>query len=241
MRGREPYRVFIGYDPMESLAAEVAKESLLSTGTHPIAVTMLNQEKLRLAGLYGRTAFQQDTQCYDATDMRPFSTEFSFTRFLVPALCQWEGWALFVDGDVLFRGAIEELFTHHNNAAYAVQCVKHDYTESGTKMRGGVIQEAYPKKNWSSVMLFNCSHPSCYALTPFTITNAYGTYLQQFRWCTEDQVGALPAKWNWLEGHHTQGQIDPIVVHYTRGTPNVPGYENSPFADEWRAYAQTIN
>ena len=87
MRGREPYRVFIGYDPMESLAAEVAKESLLSTGTHPIAVTMLNQEKLRLAGLYGRTAFQQDTQCYDATDMRPFSICWEGDTESFPTVC----------------------------------------------------------------------------------------------------------------------------------------------------------
>ena len=55
------------------------------------------------------------------------STEFTFSRFLVPVLNDYQGWALFCDCDILFLNPVEELFSLTNDK-YAVMCVQHDYT-----------------------------------------------------------------------------------------------------------------
>ena len=229
-------RVFIGYDRLENDAAKVAERSLRAVSPR-VDITLLDIRALRNAGLYTRQAFSDVSQRYDSIDMRPFSTEFSFTRFLVPTLTQWTGMALFTDSDVLFRKDITPLFEIAEDKSKAIYCVKHDYSIASdtTKMRGGIRQFPYPRKNWSSVMLFNCAHRANWFLTPHMVNTAYGRELQQMFWLDDNEIGALEDKWNWLEGHGSP-DIDPAIVHYTRGTPDVPGHSDTPFADEWRSY-----
>ena len=235
-------RVFIGYDRLENDAAKVAERSLRAVSPS-VDITLLDVRALRNAGLYTRQAFNvSDTnQRYDSIDMRPFSTEFSFTRFLIPALTQWTGTALYTDSDVLFRKDIAPLFIQHDELprphSKAIYCVKHDYSTPSemTKMRGGLRQYPYLRKNWSSVMFFDCGHRANWFLTPHMVNTAYGRELQQMFWLDDNEIGSLEGQWNWLEGHGSP-DIDPAIVHYTRGTPNVPGHSDVPFADEWWSY-----
>jgi lipopolysaccharide biosynthesis glycosyltransferase len=147
---------------------------------------------------------------------------------------QYEGWALFCDCDFLFRADLNELFKLKDDR-YAVMCVKHDYSpQEGVKM-DGQIQQSYPRKNWSSLVLWNCGHESNKKLTPRMANFMPGSFLHAFKWLKDSEIGALPEYWNWLEGHSSPS-IEPRGVHFTRGTPNFPGYEQVPYADEWRSY-----
>ena len=231
-------RVFVGYDPRETLAYEVCRQSLLARC--PTAhVSPLKQENLRRAGLYRRAFWVDDGQRYDAQDGKPFSTDFSFSRFLVPMLGVAEDadWVLFCDSDFLFRASVEDLFDLADDR-YAVMCVKHDYEpHETTKLRGGVAQQPYPRKNWSSLMLVNCRHPQAQLLTTFQANTQPGHWLHGFRWLTDSSIGALPPAWNWLQGW-SDPALDPRAVHYTLATPDVPGAVPTPWDDEWRGYAQ---
>jgi hypothetical protein len=128
----------------------------------------LDERRLRHAGLYRREWTYEDGQYYDTRDRKPFSTEFSFTRFLVPSLCQWRGVALFCDCDFLWRTDVAELFALHD-PSFAVQVVKHDHNPSETVKMEGQAQTRYLRKNWSSLMLWNCDHPSNLMLTPHKV------------------------------------------------------------------------
>ena len=229
-------RVFIGYDPLEETAAKVCKQSLLDHASVPVMIEFLEQERLRLAGLYQRPHHAQEAQRYDSFDGRPFSTDFSFARFLVPALCQYRGHALYCDSDMLWRRDIAKLWGV-NSPYIAVNVVKHDYRpKEATKMRGDLKQEPYSRKNWSSFMLF--SNQACRHLTPALVNAATGRYLHGFEWLDDSQIGELPAGWNHLDGYSTTPE--PHVVHFTRGTPDVPGHADSPFAQEWWAVYGTL-
>ena len=241
----EPLRVFIGYDPTEHEAAEVCKASLLDNASVPVLVEYLDQTALRRAGLYPRTSFWHHEQRYDTVDGRPYSTEFSFSRFLVPTLMQYgrngsSPWAVFCDSDMLWRGDIAELVTGpiHAKRERAVYVVKHNYApETGTKMRGEMKQEPYFRKNWSSFMLFNTAHTACQMLVPWHLATASGRWLHTFEWCQDNDIGRLDPKWNYLVGHDTKETCNgPLVVHFTSGVPAIPGYEESEFADEWFKY-----
>lgn len=229
---KEPLRIFVGYDKREHDAWLVCRESLLRHSSIPLCIQALNIDALTRAGLYRRSYRQDGAQKYDLIDGKPFSTEFSFSRFLVPALCQYEGVALFVDCDFLFRADVASLLADvsPNNA---VSVVHHDYMPGkGVKM-DGQRQENYQRKNWSSLMVMNCGHPSSRALTGATVSEADGAWLHQFRWCRPYEIGEVDRRWNWLEGWHDPAD-EPAAVHYTRGVPSMPGYEDAPFADEWR-------
>jgi hypothetical protein len=232
--GVVPLRAFVGHDKRETVAWWTCTSSLRMTCTAPILIESLEQPALRHSGLYSRQYADVDGQRIDCGDGRPFSTDFAFTRFLVPALCQWRGWALFCDSDFLWRGDVSMLFDEQDDAR-AVMVVQHEHKpREAVKMRGQA-QQAYPRKNWSSLILWNCEHPSNAALTPNMVNLCSGRWLHSFGWLRDDEIGALPARWNWLEGHDDPS-IDPAAVHYTRGTPDMPGYEGVAYADEWRAY-----
>ena len=177
----------------------------------------------------------ENGQLFDCMDNKPLSTEFSFTRFLVPALTQWQGVALFIDSDMLFLDDVAKLFDEAN-PSHAVQVVKHNYAPTQTsKMRAGVVQESYNRKNWSSVMLFNCSHSTCKQLTPYTVNYTKGSWLHQFKWAPDTTIGSLSPRWNVLDGWDEPAP-DTGNYHYTLGTPDVPGCESRPFASEWWKY-----
>jgi len=147
------------------------------------------------------------------------STEFTFTRFLVPHLNSFSGWAVFCDSDMVFLTDAVGLFDNLDNTK-AVYCVQHDYNPpEGLKM-DGQAQLQYPRKNWSSMMIFNCSHPACKGLTTDVVNTATGAYLHRFEWCDDSDIGVLSCEYNWLVGHyHEDADGTPQILHYTEGGP----------------------
>tara|TARA_R110000772_G_scaffold4094_8_gene14493 strand:+ start:12375 stop:13052 length:678 start_codon:yes stop_codon:yes gene_type:complete len=221
-------RVYIGRDNQFGVkAAQVCKDSLLANASIPVSVTMLDQDWLRKAGLYRRHSYVADGQHYDTIDGRPFSTEFSFTRFLTPFL-QPDGWAIFCDGDFLWRKDIADLPLDDQ---YSLMCVKHNYKPTDKTKMLGQIQEGYPRKNWSSLMAFNVPKNT---LTPQQVNTEKGSWLHGMQWLDDRQIGSIDATWNALDGD--SANPDPSAYHYTLGTPDMPGHEFAPFAQEWSRY-----
>jgi hypothetical protein len=227
----ERLKVFIGFDPREMAATVVADHSLKRHC--PTAdsnyVSILN---LKHRGWYTRpTVVKPDGSLWDTLSEAPMSTEHAIARFFVPMLCEYEGWALFVDGDVLFRESIDRLFALRDPSK-AVQVVQHPPLPAGGTKKDGAVQQPYPRKNWSSVMLFNCAHPGN-RLLGLGILNAWpGRDLHAFNWLVGSDVGALPATWNHLVNVSAPME-DPALVHFTLGIPTLPGHDRDPFADEW--------
>lgn len=229
-----PFPVYIGYDRREPEATQVAHMSLCATASVPVEVTELKEAELRARGIYDRPFRTEGPQRFDLRDGKPFSTDFSFTRFLVPVLRDFQGWALFCDGDFLFRADIKDLIALIDDR-FAVMCVKHDHRPSEKVKMDGQRQQRYSRKNWSSLILWNCGHPANASLTRETVNHRPGSYLHGFQWLTDDLIGAVPERWNWLEGWSSP-EITPAAVHMTRGVPTMKGYENIAYADEWRAF-----
>lgn len=225
--------IFIGYDPREDIAYQVCVASIMKYASIPVRIHRLDQDHLRSIGFYWRPWVYDRNQKIDLIDKRPFSTEFAFARFLVPslmALYQRSGPALFVDCDFMFRDDVGDLFDLFDDS-YLVQCVQHDYQPDETVKMDGQVQSRYRRKNWSSLMMFNCDR----CRIPVSYVNgATGAHLHQMEWAGE-KIGALPEAWNWLEGHSDEA-IEPKAVHFTRGGPWFEGYENVAYADEWRDF-----
>jgi lipopolysaccharide biosynthesis glycosyltransferase len=167
----------------------------------------------------------------------PMSTEFAISRFLVPHLAH-DGWALFLDADMLALGDLAQLFDAADER-FAIMCVKHDYAPTATMKMDGQQQTLYARKNWSSLMLFNCDHPANAALTVEMINTLPGRDLHRFCWLDDSLIGALDPKWNWLVGHSSP-EIEPAIVHFTEGGPWFPGFENVPYANAWRTELQNL-
>ncbi|HEY6966551.1 MAG TPA: glycosyltransferase, partial [Burkholderiales bacterium] len=159
------------------------------------------------------------------------STEFSLTRFLVPALSQYRGWSLFMDCDMLCRADIAELAAYAERAPdKAVLVCKHDYTPGPKRKFLNQVQTVYPRKNWSSVMLFN--NARCTALTADYVNKATGLELQRFQWLRDEEIGELPLEWNWLVGEYKRN-ADARIVHFTIGGPYFEEYRGCDYAEEW--------
>lgn len=237
MQPKPPYQVFVGFDAAEMVACNVAVQSMyLHTSRSEAKVERIS--RLSLWKHYTRpTTRMPNGQLFDEISDAPMSTDHAIARFWIPFLCQYKGWALFTDGDVLFREDVRHLFALADPAC-AIQVVQHPpQTEEGVK-KSGHVQQAYARKNWSSVMLFHCGHPANAALTPDILNTWPGRDLHAFRWLKDDLVGALPARWNWLVGVSAP-ESDPALVHYTLGTVDLPEHEQDPFADEWFNAAKT--
>jgi hypothetical protein len=229
------HSVFIGYDPRFQTAYDVAEKSLREKCAAGVKVLPIVLSRLKSRGLYNRPTSIKDGQLYDEISAAPMSTEFAISRFMAPFLSGYQGWALFCDSDFLFRSDIADVFARADEK-YAVMCVRHDYRpREGLKM-DGQAQTRYPRKNWSSFMLFNNAHPANRLLTLDRINTLPGRDLHRFCWLKDEEIGGLPHSWNWLEGH-SGPEIVPDAVHFTRGTPDIPGYEDVLYADEWRLYA----
>jgi hypothetical protein len=218
---REPLKVFIGWDSKEPAAFAVCAHSILSRASLPISITPLTQPALRSAGIYTRER--------GATE----STEFSITRFLVPAMCGYAGHALFLDCDMLIQADIVELWMHAlANPDKAVMVCQHDYVPKAATKFLGQQQTVYPRKNWSSVMLFDAS--KCQALTPEYVNTATGLQLHRFQWLEDEQVGSLPLEWNWLVGEYERNDAAKNY-HYTEGGPWFKQTAVGDHADRWYA------
>jgi hypothetical protein len=216
------FRVYIGWDKREPEAYDVAESSLRRNATIPVAVEPIKLDDLIKRGLYTR-------------DVDPLaSTEFTYSRFLTPALAGFEGWALFCDSDFLWLGDVAGLL-EYTKTPKAVYCVQHNYTPKETTKMDGAVQTAYPRKNWSSLMLFNCEHPAVRTLTPELVNRESGAYLHRMQWVKDEDIGALPTEWNWLEGWNEKPKVGtPKAVHYTRGGPWFEQWQKVDYADLWR-------
>lgn len=229
--------VYIGYDAREHDAWEVCQASLLRRSSIPLHIVRLDQDNLKAAGLYCRKWYRSESgQRIDAGDSKPFSTDFTFTRFLVPILNLYQGWALFCDCDFLFTADIASLFALTDDR-YAVMCVKHEHVPSEAVKMDGEQQTRYRRKNWSSLVLWNCAHPANSCITLDCINRMSGQWLHAFDWLKDEQIGPLPHAWNWLSGVDDEltGNRMPCGVHFTLGIPSMAGHENSPYAGLWRA------
>lgn len=229
-------QVFIGFDANEMVASNVAEYSLFRHASRR-AVTVDRISRLTLVRHYRRpTSLMPNGQQFDEISDAPMSTAHAIARFFIPFLCHYTGFALFTDGDVLFRDDVSKLF-ELADPQYAVQVVQHPpQLEEGQK-KDGHIQQAYPRKNWSSVMLFNCGHLANRALTLDVLNSWPGRDLHAFRWIGDHHIGALPARFNHLV-NVSAPDPNPAIAHFTLGTPDVAGHEQDPFAEEWRLCAR---
>ena len=234
-------RCFIGYDPIDAKAYEVAEKSLLKHASIPLQIERVWDRDLRKTGIYwrpyrvsdGKAEGEINGQMYDLLDGKPFSTAFSFTRFAVPIIANTTDWVLFMDPDMLVRADIAELLEMADETC-AIMCVKHDHDpDERVKMGRERLQTRYVRKNWSSLMLMRPD--KCRNVTQFVLNNWSGADLHALRFVSDEQIGGLPESWNWLEGWSNPA-LDPKIVHYTRGTPDMEGHEEAAYADEWREY-----
>lgn len=231
----EPLVAYIGYDGREDAAFEVCRASLLRHASIPLHIVKLDQAALNRSGWYRREwRFNGDGDRIDQGDLRPFSTDFAFTRFMVPALSMYQGWALFCDCDFLFTADIAELFSFAD-PKYAAMCVKHDHDPAETTKMGGIVQSRYRRKNWSSLVLYNAGHPSNGTLTGHVVNTFAGQWLHGFGWLNDDEIGDLPLRWNWLAGVSEPLDTTPAGIHFTLGGPWIPKVAKMPYADLWRA------
>ena len=207
--------IFIGYDHREAIAYHVCANSIIRHASKPISFTPLAL---------------QNMQDYQETHTDG-SNQFIYSRFLVPHLMEYKGWAIFMDGDMLVRDDIEKLWALRDETK-AVMVVKHDYKTKMTEKYLGAKNENYPRKNWSSVILWNCEHAANKVVTPEFIETATGAQLHRFTWLADELVGELPNVWNWLPDEFGVNQ-DAKLLHYTLGTPSFHDFATTPMGDEW--------
>ncbi len=217
-------KVYIGYDEREHTAYEVAADSLVKNASAPVHVTSLHLDVLERQGLMTREHWKHNGRHFDVRSGAYQSTDFANSRFFVPLLAH-TGWALFVDCDVVFLGDVAELFAMAD-PKYAVMCVQHSNGGGvGTKM-DDQPQQKYNRKNWSSVMLFNCDHPANHALSPGYLNTVPGRDLHAFGWLDDELIGALPAEWNWLVGVQDKPE-NTKLAHFTLGGPWMRGWKGA--------------
>jgi hypothetical protein len=230
----EACSIWVGFDPRpaESQGFAIARQSIRRRLNLPIPIIGLNLQTLRNDGLYWRPTETRDGRLWDVISDAPMSTEFAISRFLVPHLAR-SGWALFVDADVMARANLLQLFDCADPSK-ACMVVKHDYAPKREVKMDGQVQTAYARKNWSSVVLWNCDHPNTKKLTVEMVNTLRGLDLHQFSWLADADIGDLDPCWNHLVGDKEANPAAKLV-HFTNGTPNMQGHEQCEFADEWRA------
>ena len=213
----KPIPIFIGYDPREAVAYHTCANSIIRQASKPVAIIPL---ALNLFNDYTETH----------TDG---SNQFIYSRFLVPHLMGYQGHAIFIDGDMVVRGDIVELW-EQRSSYMDVQVVKHNYKTKMPVKYLGAKNEDYPRKNWSSVILWNCGHERNKILTPEFVQTATGAQLHRFSWLADDLIGSLPKEWNWLPDEFGAND-NAKLLHWTLGTPCFNEFAGANQADEWHA------
>lgn len=214
-------RIYIGHTSYQDSVYQVAKHSILHH-TSDVACYPIKQANLRELGIYQR-----------AEDVNG-ATEFSITRFLTPWLAGFKGWVLFCDNDVLALTSLNPLFDLVDSK-YALMCVKHAYTPSSLIKLDGQKQYLYPRKNWSSVVLWNAAHPKNQCLTPEYINQASPLHLHRFLWLHDEDIGEISHEWNWLvDWYHEPKDGHPKLLHFTEGGPYFKHYQDVTYANLWR-------
>lgn len=209
-------RIFIGYDPREAAAYHVCVNSIIRHSSVPVSVTPLHLGNLR--GVYEEVK----------TDA---SNAFGYSRFLVPYLCEFQGQALFVDGDMVFRDDPAKLF-EYLTIDCDVAVVKHDYKTKHPVKYFGASNRDYPRKNWSSVVLWNCAKISHRVLTPDYIASKTGEHLHRFAWLEDSRIGEIPLTWNWLCDEYEHNE-DAKLYHWTLGVPGITQFEDADHCAAW--------
>jgi hypothetical protein len=235
----DPLTVVVGFDEREAEAFDVCRASLLRHASVPLHIVKLDQAAIRRAGWYRREWRQEGPDRIDQGDLKPFSTDFAFTRFLVPALSLYQGWSLFCDGDFLFTADIAEVFALAD-PRYAIMCVKHQHDPVEKTKMGGIVQSRYHRKNWSSMVLWNNAHASNALLTGYVVNEWSGSWLHAFSWLRDEEIGEIPHKWNWLAGVDGPLGATPSGIHFTLGIPTIPGCGKTPYAALWRAVRNSL-
>lgn len=223
---QEPFRIFIGYDANEAVAFHVLASSILRRASIPVSIVPLTRQSVER--IYTRERGPTE------------ATEFSLTRFLVPYLSEYRGTSVFMDCDMLMRVDVLDLWLELlAQPGKAVWCCQHDYVPKSLTKFDGHEQTKYPRKNWSSFMVFD--NQRCRGLTPEYVNTATGLQLHRFLWLeyaegaiAEDAIGSLPLFWNHLIDEY-QPNHDAKVLHWTNGGPWFKEYEDAPFADIWRS------
>lgn len=212
----EMIKIVVGFDQRESVAYHTFIQSIIEKTSLPVAFI-----PLAINSLKGYKETHTDK-----------SNDFIYSRFLTPYLNEFQGWAIFADGDMLCRQDIKELWDLRDESK-ALQVVKHNYQTQASHKYLGNINQNYPRKNWSSVILWNCKHPKHKILTPEFIEKQTGIFLHRFSWLDDNEIGDLPKEWNWLAIEYPENR-DAKLIHYTLGTPCFKDYRDTSMADLWR-------
>ncbi len=214
---KHPLRIFVGYDSNEIVAFHTFCQSVIHHASRPVSFTPICLNQVGDLLKRERNSLQ--------------STEFSFSRFLVPYLSGYEGWSMFVDCDFIARADIADLFALADEQ-FSVMVCQHDYEPSSEIKFLNNVQTRYAKKNWSSMMLFN--NAKCTALTPDYVSTASGLELHQFKWLAGDhEIGKIPLDWNWLVGEY-EAKDNARMVHYTIGGPYFDEFKNCDYSEDWQ-------
>ena len=211
----KPIPIFIGYDPREAVAYHTCANSIIRHASQPVAIVPL-----------ALNLFEDYTETH--TDG---SNQFIYSRFLVPHLMGYTGHAIFIDGDMIVRTDIVELW-NLKDSSKDVQVVKHDYKTKMAEKYLGSKNEDYPRKNWSSVILWNCNSFPNRKLTPAFVQQATGAELHRFTWIEDSRIGELPVEWNWLPDEYGPNESAKLL-HYTLGTPCFHEFADTPQSSEW--------
>lgn len=212
--------IFIGYDPREAVAFHTCVNSIIRHASKPVVI-----HPLALNNIEGYEETHTDG-----------SNQFIYSRFLVPWLMSWTGTAVFIDGDMVVTDDIHKMI-EPLGLYPAVHVVKHDYLPKDSTKYLGAKQEAYPRKNWSSVIVWNCGHFAHRQLTPEFVAGSTGEYLHRFTWLKDEQIGELPKEWNWLPDEYGPNP-NAKLLHWTCGTPCFHEYADSPMAEIWHKERQ---
>lgn len=212
---KELIPVFIGYDPREAIAFHTCANSIIRNSSRPVSIIPV-----------ALNLFKDYTETHNDG-----SNQFIYSRFLVPHLMHYQGWAIFIDGDMIVRGDIAELWSY-KDIAKDVMVVKHDYKTKMKEKYLGAKNEDYPRKNWSSVILWNCSSFPNRKLTPEFVQQSTGSFLHRFSWIEDKRIGELPKEWNWLPDEYGPNE-NAKLLHYTLGTPCFHEFATTPMGEEW--------
>lgn len=232
------HSVYIGWDPREAAAFAVARHSARRSLALKLPVRGIVLEHMRKLGLYRREMQRRPGPygkpiLWDPISDAPCSTEFSISRFLVPFLAK-EGWAVFMDCDVLVMGNLNRIFDGLDRSK-ALYCVKRADTEQSGQKMDGQVQTTYSRKNWSSVCIWNCDHPSNKKFTVEKVNKLPGRDLHAFKWLKDSEIGELDSSWNHLVGVDPEPSERPNIAHFTLGTPDMEGHQDCPYAEQWWA------
>ena len=208
--------IFVGFDQKEAIAYHTFAQSMIENCSIPLSITPLAENNLD----------HYSEKHADGTN------KFTYSRFLVPYLMDFKGWAIFADGDMVCLNDLKEL-KHFFNPNIAVSVVKHNYKTKYKVKYFGQKNEDYPRKNWSSVIIWNCGHPKNKILTPEFISQKEGSFLHRFSWLKNIEIGELPKTWNWLAIEYKEKK-NLNLIHYTLGTPCFKEYSKKSLSDFWK-------